>query len=263
MTITWTPICRTIAWLVPWFGAGALAGALEGDFSDVRLQIGACEGYGSDKIIRSSLNGNADPANNRNLTLTKVTGVDFEPGAHLGEVFDGGFGLTFGADLVLRSPGANYSHTTDTGVASGSGSGDVLQEDHLRIRSVMFGTKFDAGVFQVIGPFRIELTPFIGFGSVRARFQQFRIYDNDPTGLLSGNNANASWSQNAAYWEYGASLGGYVNMPGNWLLLGVNLGYLVSHTTMSVIQHGPVFDQAENRLSQNGFYATGDLVFSF
>jgi hypothetical protein len=254
---------RTITWLVPWFGAAAMAGALEADFTDVRFEVGECEGYTSDKVIGSQLNGAPDPVNNGKLSLSPYQGIDFEPGAHVGEEIDGGFGLTFGMDMVLRTPGADYYSTTDTGVASGSGSGDVQEVNHMRIRSIMFGAKFDFGVYQVIGPIRIELTPFLGAGSVRARFQQFRVYDNDPTNLLSGNDANASWSQNAAYWEYGATVGIFANMPGNWLLLGVNGGYLASHTSMSVIQHGPVFDQAQNRLSQAGWFAMGALVFSF
>ncbi len=248
--------------LLPLLGTVGVAGALEADFDDLRLSLGECEGYTTDSVVGSAHNGAADPTNDGHRHLRQRSGVDAEAGCHLGAEMDGGFGLTFGMDFVFRTPGADYDSSVDTGVASGSGVGDIVQHDHLRIRTMQFGAKFSAGVFQVFGPLRLELTPTLGVGSVHGRFQQSRVFDNDPTGLLAAGGSNASWGENAPYFDYGLTAGLYLETV-RWLLVGIDAGYLGSRTHFTIEQHGPVFDQSQNRLIQSGWVATGSLLWSF
>lgn len=250
--------------LLPLVAAAGAVSALEGDFEDLRLQLGICDGYTKEDTRAATLNGVADPGGNGRQSLSPITGVDFEPGAHLGQEIDGGFGLTFGMDLVLRGPGGTLDRTTDTGVVSGSGSGDVLQRDHLTIHAIEFGARFDAGVYQVLGPVRIELTPFLGVGAARMHFSQSRIYDNDPTNLLAGNDATASWSQTAPYWEYGCSVGAYLQPSLRWLLVGISGGFLATDTLVAgVQQHGAVFPAGNVHLTSLGWDLMGSVVWAF
>lgn len=229
----------------------AAAGALEADFQELRMSAGMASGFSSGEIRRSELFGALDATYDGKVEYRQDPGLDFQLGPHLGEEFGDGVGLSFGADFVCRLPGGEGTRTVDTG-------GGTSRTDHFRVRGLMFGAEFEAGVYWVAGPVRIEVSPFLGAGYLRARFDQRTVH-------VGGGvpDQDVDYHDSGAYFSYGASVGVFVETV-DWLLLGANGGYLASRGTVRTDQKpGGEIASAEHVLDQNGWFLGGVAIWAF
>jgi hypothetical protein len=239
------------------------ASALESEFSEFRLGLGIVTGFDKEKITGSTLAGSPDTANDRQHELTAKVGFDAQPGLWMGSTVGDDVAIVFGAAMVVRTPSGSYAESRDTGTANGAGTGNVLLNYRERVNAVMFGAKLSGGVGWIVGPARIEVTPFAGVGAIRAHFQESLVHTNDPNNLLTPTDSNASFTNNGGYFEYGLSSGVYFAMP-HGLLLGGTAGWQNARAVVHVTQHGPFMDAADRvLLMRNGAFLDIVGVISF
>jgi hypothetical protein len=249
--------------VLPLLALVASAGAMTEEFSEVRLGVGVVTGFEKLKVDHSSQGGVADPGNDGERKLSAKYGLDLQPGLWLGSTLSEGFCLVAGLSAPIRMPGADLSDTHDTGTPNGAGTGDVQLQESERIRTTAFGVKLSLGVGWLLGPARLEVTPFAGVGAISARVKESRTFVNNPGALPQFTDWSSDYMNRGTYLEYGLSASFSAEVT-KGLVLGGTAGWQGMRAAIHVDEHGPGTDAADwTLLMRRGVFLDGIIAYTF
>ncbi len=238
-----------------------LSAMVADSFGDLRLSVGIAPGFSEDKIDDSRFNGVKDPSHDVKISQTQRPGIDIEPGVYLAGPLGEGYGLVFGPSFVFRQVGSKFSASSDTGTDNGAGTGNVLANDQGTISARMTGAKFAVGPYWSIGILRLELTPYVGVGSISAKYEENRSYANNPNALFATQTGSATYREHGSYFQYGATIGLYLHalhLP----LLGGMVGFDGTRSRIKTSQHGPI-DAGTHTVKSQGLLAAASVGWDF
>jgi hypothetical protein len=249
--------------VLPLLALACNAGAMTEEFSEVRLGLGMVTGFEKLKVERSSQGGVADPTNDGERDLSAKAGFDAQPGLWLGSIVSDGVCLVFGLSAPIRAPGADLNGTHDTGTANGAGTGNVQLQESERIRTVVYGARLSAGMGWLLGPTRLEVTPFLGAGAISMRTEESRTFTNNPNALPQFVDWSSDYMNRGSYFEYGVSGALSVEVV-KGLVLGGSAGWQAIRAKIHIDEHGPGTDAADwTLIMRAGAFVNGLIAYSF
>ena len=213
----------------------ASAAAVEPGHFDVRLSVGISPGLGELTTSGSETNGTPTPSNDETRILSGDSGLTVEPGVFYTHMLKDNWGIVAGGSFFYRTAGANFFDST------------ALVSENIWLDA--YGIDLAVGPIWQRDGWRLELMPFIGFGTCSAQIS---------SGTLNG--TGSATSDKTSYVDYGIRAAGSYTFARHYMV-GAQLGYMAFSTGEAKVTYTTLSEK--DKLTGSGLLAAVTVGYAF